>query len=213
MWKCRASSRSTSSSQPREESNPSRNGARTSMPNPPSSPQPNGLLRPARRRARRPRRATRPRRGPPESSGSNQTSVTDQALELASCSMHTTWPLWITALGFPLGLPLTVTRGLVSGSDRTVPIDGVKRRKLVQTEAAVNPGKSDGPLIASDTCEGVGLVDLGIDRANGLAFAVSGQVAAPLLQAWRVAPQPITSTGCPSPPPPAFPAQAMYGQS
>jgi len=31
----------------------------------------------------------------------------------------------VAALGFPLGLPLTVTRGSVSGSDRTIPIDGM----------------------------------------------------------------------------------------
>jgi S1-C subfamily serine protease len=39
----------------------------------------------------------------------------------------------VVALGFPLGLPLSATRGVVSGSDRTVPIEGMKRRGLVQT--------------------------------------------------------------------------------
>jgi serine protease Do len=101
----------------------------------------------------------------------------------------------VAALGFPLGLPLTVTRGSVSGSGRTVPIGGLERRDLVQTDAAVNPGNSGGPLIADDGSV-VGLVDLGTTQANGLAFAVSAIVAGPLLQAWRVAPQPVAPQGC-----------------
>ena len=103
----------------------------------------------------------------------------------------------VSALGFPLGLPLTVTRGSVSGSGRTVPIDGLKRRNLIQTDAAVNPGNSGGPLI-TDGGAVVGLVDLGTSQANGLAFAVSSQVAKPLLQAWQAAPQPIPTAACPS---------------
>jgi len=114
----------------------------------------------------------------------------------------------VATLGFPLGLPLTVTQGVVSGSDRTIPINGIDRQKLVQTDAAVNPGNSGGPLIATDTGEVVGLVDLGTSQANGLAFAVSGLVAAPLLQAWKVGPQPIATPSCGSsaPPPVAAPA-------
>jgi hypothetical protein len=101
----------------------------------------------------------------------------------------------VAALGFPLGLPLTVTRGSVSGSDRTVPIDGLRRRNLVQTDAAVNPGNSGGPLIADDGSV-VGLVDIGTSQANGLAFAVSSLVAKPLLSGWRASPQPVAATGC-----------------
>jgi S1-C subfamily serine protease len=94
----------------------------------------------------------------------------------------------VAALGFPLGLPLTVTQGSVSGLRRTVPIDGIRRRDMVQTDAAVNPGNSGGPLIDVDTGRVVGLVDLGSEEANGISFAVSAQVAQPLLQAWQSAP-------------------------
>jgi S1-C subfamily serine protease len=107
----------------------------------------------------------------------------------------------VAAIGFPLGLPLTVTRGSVSGSDRTIPIEGIKRRSLIQTDAAVNPGNSGGPLI-TDSGTVVGLVDLGTTQANGLAFAVSAHVANALLQAWKAAPQPIAATTCaPTTPP------------
>jgi serine protease Do len=105
----------------------------------------------------------------------------------------------VAALGFPRGLPLSVTRGLVSGSDRTIPIEGINRRKLVQTDAALNHGNSGGPLISLDSGQVVGLVDLGLE-GNGLAFAVSSQVAKPLLHAWAVSPQPVASQPCESEP-------------
>lgn len=66
----------------------------------------------------------------------------------------------VAALGFPLGLPLSVTRGTVSGKARTVPIDGLRRRDLIQTDAALNPGNSGGPLLEADSGDVVGLVDL-----------------------------------------------------
>ena len=102
----------------------------------------------------------------------------------------------VAALGFPEGLPLTATQGSVSGRGRTVPIDGVRRRDMVQTDAAVNPGNSGGPLIDVGTGDVVGLVDLGTDQANGIAFAVSAQVADPLLQAWESAPETVSAAGC-----------------
>ena len=101
----------------------------------------------------------------------------------------------VAAIGFPLGLPLTVTRGSVSGVDRTIPIDGVKRNRLVQTDAQVNPGNSGGPLM-TDAGEVVGLVDLGTTRANGLAFAVSSLVAGPIISGWSAAPQPLPLANC-----------------
>jgi hypothetical protein len=111
----------------------------------------------------------------------------------------------VTAIGFPLGLPLSVAHGLVSGGDRTIQIGGVKRRRLVQTDAAVNPGNSGGPLLARNG-QVVGLVDLGTTKANGLAFAVSAQVAGPLIASWSASPQPAPNTSCYAQPPSAAPA-------
>lgn len=101
----------------------------------------------------------------------------------------------VAAIGFPLGLPLTVTRGSVSGLGRTIPINGINRTRLVQTDAAVNPGNSGGPLM-TDSGLVVGLVDLGTNQANGLAFAVGAQTAGPLLRAWAGAPQAVAATSC-----------------
>ncbi len=102
----------------------------------------------------------------------------------------------VAAMGFPLGMPLSVNPGIVSGTDRTVPIDGIKRRDLVQTDASLNPGNSGGPLIDLDSGRVVGLVDLKNVEASGISYAVSAQVAAPLLDAWKAAPQAGAPVSC-----------------
>lgn len=102
----------------------------------------------------------------------------------------------VAALGFPLGLPLSLTKGSVSGTNRKVPIDAVLRRELVQTDAAVNPGNSGGPLFAAGTGDVIGLVDLKDTEGTGIGFAVSSAVAQPLIRAWRAAPQTEPVSGC-----------------
>ncbi len=104
--------------------------------------------------------------------------------------------LEVVALGYPLDLPFTANRGTVSGLNRTIEIEGIKRRALVQTDAPVNHGNSGGPLLSGETGEVVGLVDLGSTEVNGIAFAVSSNVAKPLLEAWRAAPQPHALAKC-----------------
>lgn len=107
----------------------------------------------------------------------------------------------VAVLGYPLGLPLSVTRGSVSGTNRTIDIDGVARKRLVQTDAAVNPGNSGGPLLATRTGRVVGVVVIGgTGEVNDIAFAVSPRVARPLLEAWQAAPQPIAAATCEEPP-------------
>lgn len=76
-----------------------------------------------------------------------------------------------------MGLPLSVTQGTLSGTDRTVPIDNYTRHNLIQTDAAVNPGNSGGPLLSIKSGRVVGLVDLGAEQAHGLGFAVSSKTA------------------------------------
>ena len=107
----------------------------------------------------------------------------------------------VAALGFPLGYPLTLTKGTVSGVGRTIEIEDVKRRGMIQTDTALNPGNSGGPLLSS-TGDVVGLVDAGDTSAEGISFAVSGKIAAPLVSAWRSAPQP-QSPDCTETTPPA----------
>ncbi len=50
----------------------------------------------------------------------------------------------VIAVGNPFGLQETVTRGIVSAKGRALPDSGVE---FLQTDAAVNPGNSGGPLL------------------------------------------------------------------
>jgi S1-C subfamily serine protease len=52
------------------------------------------------------------------------------------------------AVGHPLGLTDSLSAGVISGLNRTVPAgDGTTMRGLIQFDAAVNPGNSGGPLL------------------------------------------------------------------
>lgn len=51
---------------------------------------------------------------------------------------------WVAAIGAPFGLENTVTSGIVSAKSRDLPSDGFV--PFIQTDAAVNPGNSGGPL-------------------------------------------------------------------
>jgi S1-C subfamily serine protease len=52
------------------------------------------------------------------------------------------------AVGHPLGLTDSLSAGVISGLDRTVPAgNGTTIKGLIQFDAAVNPGSSGGPLL------------------------------------------------------------------
>lgn len=58
---------------------------------------------------------------------------------------------WVLALGYPLNLEATVTAGIISAKGRTLDINRRQSNSPVesflQTDAAVNPGNSGGPLV------------------------------------------------------------------
>ena len=61
---------------------------------------------------------------------------------------------WVLALGYPLNLEATVTAGIVSAKGRTLEINSRQSKtpveSFLQTDAAVNPGNSGGPLVNTD---------------------------------------------------------------
>jgi serine protease Do len=84
---------------------------------------------------------------------------------------------WVVAIGTPYGLDNTVTSGIVSAKSRSLPGDGVV--PFIQTDAAVNPGNSGGPLF-NLAGEVVGINSQIFSRSGGfqgVAFAIPIDVA------------------------------------
>ncbi|WP_439027440.1 S1C family serine protease [Haloarchaeobius sp. DT45] len=77
----------------------------------------------------------------------------------------------VVAIGNPYGLEGSMSEGIVSGVNRLLPnINGVQIADTIQTDVAVNPGNSGGPLLRLDGVV-VGCVNAG--GGENLAFAIS----------------------------------------
>jgi S1-C subfamily serine protease len=96
----------------------------------------------------------------------------------------------VVAIGNPLGFERSVSLGLISALDRELRgPGGVGLDGLIQTDAALNPGHSGGPLL--DAAGGVvGITTAVVPFARGLGFAIPSRtaawVAAVLMQHGRV---------------------------
>lgn len=78
----------------------------------------------------------------------------------------------VVAIGSPVGLQGTVTTGIISALHRTLPGYGHRPiEDIIQTDAAVNPGNSGGPL-ANSLGEVVGINVAILQQAQGLSFAI-----------------------------------------
>jgi len=85
---------------------------------------------------------------------------------------------WVLAIGSPFGFENTVTAGIVSGTSRSLP-DGTYV-PFIQTDAAVNPGNSGGPLFNLKG-EVIGINSQIYSQTGGyqgIAFAIPVDVAA-----------------------------------
>src|SRR2546427_2182509 len=90
----------------------------------------------------------------------------------------------VVAIGNPMGLEQTMTRGIVSGLNRILP--GLAEQPMIQTDAPINPGNSGGPLV--DRCGAVvGINTFISEEANSIGFALPINAAKGVLRDLREA--------------------------
>lgn len=76
----------------------------------------------------------------------------------------------VYVLGFPFGMPFTITEGIVS-NERQI-LDG---KSFIQTDAAVNPGNSGGPMLNIDG-NLIGITTSKITNADNVGFAIPANI-------------------------------------
>src|SRR5712692_4595114 len=88
----------------------------------------------------------------------------------------------VAAIGNPIGLEQTMTRGIVSGLNRFLP--GLAEQPLIQTDAPINPGNSGGPLV--DRCGNViGINTFISEEAQSIGFSIPINSAKAILRELR----------------------------
>ncbi|OXS68325.1 2-alkenal reductase [Lysinibacillus sp. KCTC 33748] len=97
----------------------------------------------------------------------------------------------VIAIGNPLGLEFygSVTTGVVSGKDRSVPVDinndGTKdwQQEVLQTDAAINPGNSGGALVnLAGELVGINSMKIAESSVEGLGFSIPINSAIPIIE-------------------------------
>lgn len=106
-----------------------------------------------------------------------------------SDSLHIGEP--VMAIGNPLGLEFSgsVTQGIISGVNRTVPVDinkdGVPdwNAEVIQTDAAINPGNSGGALVnIGGQVIGINSMKIATEAIEGIGFSIPINYVRPIIE-------------------------------
>jgi serine protease Do len=92
---------------------------------------------------------------------------------------------WVVAIGNALGEGISATNGIISRKGVTITTDtGETLHDLIQTNAAIHPGNSGGPLVnmAGDVV-GITSAKLSAVGIEGMGYAISTQAANPIIEA------------------------------
>ncbi|MBS4218278.1 trypsin-like peptidase domain-containing protein [Bacillus sp. FJAT-49711] len=97
----------------------------------------------------------------------------------------------VLAIGNPLGLQFSgsVTQGIISGVNRTVPVDinndGIPdwNAEVIQTDAAINPGNSGGALVnIAGQVIGINSMKIAQSAVEGIGFSIPINYVAPIIE-------------------------------
>ncbi len=93
----------------------------------------------------------------------------------------------VLALGSPLGLQNTVTRGEISGVDRTLDIEPFHYENMYQISAPISPGNSGGPLLDRETGEVIGINSAKLNEET-IGFSIPIADVLPMVERWSDSP-------------------------
>ncbi|KPK77531.1 MAG: hypothetical protein AMJ89_02280, partial [candidate division Zixibacteria bacterium SM23_73] len=82
---------------------------------------------------------------------------------------------WVIAVGNPYGFDRTVSFGIVSGKGRVLPhlpVENPLINDFIQTDAAIDPGSSGGPLVNLKG-EVIGINSIGLGRGQGFTIPIN----------------------------------------
>lgn len=98
----------------------------------------------------------------------------------------------VSVLGYPYGMPFTITEGIVSSVKQLL-----GNQTYIQTDAAVNPGNSGGPLV-NVKGEVIGITTCKFTQADNMGFALPIHHLPAELEALKDNPDRLFSVKCPS---------------
>jgi hypothetical protein len=98
----------------------------------------------------------------------------------------------VIILGYPLGFPFTMTEGIISAARQVV--DG---QVFIQTDAAVNPGNSGGPMVTSRGLV-IGMTTMKFSQAENMGFGVPADAILDELDKFAHSPGATFVVDCPS---------------